>query len=167
MKAIVLVTLVLSKNRAEGLVRPAYRVDGAAVRGTHQHFKRPSRGVTPRGKTARPGPSPAGEWMICGSRGIARTSRTSFRTATRPASDHPPRPRADPRLGGQRGFQAVSIPASARRSPNRPKPQNPRHQRRSARALCRTRPDDPFLTMEDQGSNKGVLGPLSPQIADL
>ncbi len=28
MKAIVLVTLVLSKNRAEGLVRPAYRVDG-------------------------------------------------------------------------------------------------------------------------------------------
>ena len=36
-----------------------------------------------------------------------------------------------------------------------------------AQALCRTRTDDPFLTMEDQGSNRGLLGPLSPQIADL
>ncbi len=36
-----------------------------------------------------------------------------------------------------------------------------------SRALCRTRTDDPFLTMEDQGSNRGLLGPLSPQIADL
>jgi hypothetical protein len=44
---------------------------------------------TPRRKTALPGRSPAGEWMICASGGIAQTSRTSSGTATAPGLGHP------------------------------------------------------------------------------
>ena len=51
----------------------------AAVRETQPGFKRALRWGTPRRKTAHPGPALAGEWMICGSRGLARTSRTSWR----------------------------------------------------------------------------------------
>ena len=80
--------VVLSENRAEGLVRPVYLSDGC---GSSREGPRASNvassGGTRRRKTALPGPSPAGEWMICGSGASARTSRTSLRTATsRPQS---------------------------------------------------------------------------------
>jgi len=43
------------------------RATGAAARKTRPCFQRRLRQGTPRRKTARPGPSPAGEWMLCGS----------------------------------------------------------------------------------------------------
>jgi hypothetical protein len=88
MKAIVAVGVVLSENRAEGPVRPVYQADGCgSSRDAPRASNVASGGGTPRRKTALPGPSPAGEWMLCGSVAIARTSRTSLRTATsRPQS---------------------------------------------------------------------------------
>ena len=80
--------MVLSENRAQSLVRPVYRVDERGGARDAPAFQTPLPGGTPRRKTARPGPSPAGEWMICGSGGLARTSTTSLGTASGPISDH-------------------------------------------------------------------------------
>ena len=74
--------VVASEDRGEGLVRLAYRGDGCGGSRDAAGLQTPLRWGTPRRKTADPGPSPAGEWMICGSGGLARTSRTSWRTAT-------------------------------------------------------------------------------------
>ena len=62
------------------------RATAAVVRETLACFRRPCRGPTLRRKTARPGPSPAGKWMLSGSRGIARTATTSRRNLSPPGA---------------------------------------------------------------------------------
>jgi hypothetical protein len=59
-KAIVVVVVVLSENRAEGLVRPVYRGVGCGDSRDAAVLTTPLRWVTPHRETARPGPSPAG-----------------------------------------------------------------------------------------------------------
>ena len=86
-------------------------------------------------------------------RGVARTSRTFRGTATC-------RPRMLPAINKQthatrtarfpNGFQ----PARGQHSPNAFRTRIPRRHRRSRRALCRTRTDDPFLTMERSGRHE-------------
>jgi hypothetical protein len=65
MKAIVVVVVVPSENRAEGLVRPAYRGDGRGASREAFVLRTSLRWGTHPRKTARPGPSPAGEWKLC------------------------------------------------------------------------------------------------------
>jgi hypothetical protein len=97
MKAVVTL-VVLSENRAEGLVRPAFRSDGHGGSRDAPVLQPPLRWGTPRRKTARPGPSPGREWMLCDSGELARTSRTS-RNSSHPASDTHACQRAEPCLG--------------------------------------------------------------------
>jgi hypothetical protein len=88
---------ILSEDRVEGLVRPAYRARRFRRLAGRTELPTPLRWGTRRRKTARPGPSPASEWMMSGSRGIARTSRT-LRTANIPSSKAPSTSRTTPQL---------------------------------------------------------------------
>ena len=97
MKAIAVV-VVLSENRPEGLVWPVYMGDGRGRSRDAPGLQTPLRWGTPRRKTALPGASPAGEWMVCGSGGLARTSRTSWTPATpRRSNTRPSTSRTTPR----------------------------------------------------------------------
>jgi hypothetical protein len=147
MKAIVAV-VVLSENRAESLVRPVYRDDG---RGDSRDAPAASSAAPLGYSPSEDGPSgPVSRRGVDDLRfGGNRTNiKNTLGNGNRPGLGHHAHPRAEPCLGGQRRFQMVSTSACGRRSPNQPEPRSPRQQGRSARALCRTRTDDPFLTME-------------------
>jgi hypothetical protein len=89
MKAIVAVVVVLSENRAEGLVRPVYRGDGRVdSRDAPAASSAAPLGYSP----SEDGPSgPVSRRGVDDLRfgGIARTSRTPWGTATAPGLGHP------------------------------------------------------------------------------
>jgi hypothetical protein len=125
MKAIVVVVVVLSENRAEGLVRPVYRGDG---RGDSRD--------APGTSTAAPlgySPPEGGPSGPVSRRGVDDLRFGENRTIIKnilgngnpPASDTRARQQAEPRRSERRGFQIVSIRA-ARQSPlNRHEPPSP------------------------------------------
>jgi hypothetical protein len=103
--------VLLSENPDEGLVRPAYRGDGSGGSRKASALPTPLRWVTPRRKTAHPGPSPAGEWMLRGSGGLANVKHV---LENGPAGLELPGPSTRERsLDGGRGFQIVSTTSCA------------------------------------------------------
>src|SRR5437868_4217586 len=98
MKAIVVAVLVVSENRAEGLIRPVNRGDGRRDSRDALLLQTPLRWGTPRRKTARPGPSPTGEWMMCGS-GESHEHQDRFWGRAKPDLRRTARQREEPRRG--------------------------------------------------------------------
>jgi hypothetical protein len=106
--------------------------------------------MSPRGFVDDPGlpaVTPLDELAAAGFGGNPTNIKNFLGTATAPASDRRPST-SRTMLGGSAVSKWFSHrPADDARRTS-PKPRNPRQQMRSARALCRTRTDDPFLTME-------------------
>lgn len=116
MKAIVAVVVIPSENRAEGLVRPVYRGDGRGDSRDAPLRTTPLRWGTRRRKTARPGPSPASEWMLSGSRDSHE--HQELENGNHPVLQAQAGQRAERRLSSRSGFQIVSIPPPAPVPPN-------------------------------------------------
>jgi hypothetical protein len=86
---------------------------------------------------------------------VARVLGLSHRNTTYAAAGAGPRPRPAKPLATARGRALARSPGGAREDASKA-----RRQRRSEKALCRTRTDGPFLTMEGRRACLSAIAPL-------